>query len=218
MPVPRLWWRLVRFGFRLLYNEMAWTYDAVSQVVSLGKWRAWQRSAISHLSLMGTPGRVLELAYGTGNLQIDMASTGWTPYGADLSAAMADIAAKKLRKQGLTPRLLRAKAGQLPLPAASIDAIVSTFPTTFILQPATLSEAYRVLRPGGRFVIVFNAVLNPNSATARVLEWAYRVTGQRGPWPVDPQDAFREAGFEAQLITEHLPSSIVHLAVLERPA
>lgn len=218
MPVPHLWWHLVRFGFRLLYNEMAWTYDAVSQVVSLGKWRAWQRSAIPHLGPSEAPGCVLELAYGTGNLQIDMASAGWTPYGVDLSAAMAGIAAKKLRKQGLTPCLMRAKAGRLPLPAASIDAIVSTFPATFILQSATLSEAYRVLRPGGRFVIVLNAVLNPNNATARVLEWAYRVTGQRGPWSIDPLDAFREAGFEAQLITERLPGSVAHLAVLERPA
>ncbi|MCZ7544410.1 MAG: hypothetical protein M5R40_13175 [Anaerolineae bacterium] len=47
MTLERLWWALVRFGFRLLYNELAFTYDLVSRVVSLGQWRAWQRAAFS---------------------------------------------------------------------------------------------------------------------------------------------------------------------------
>jgi hypothetical protein len=47
---PSLWWRLVRFGFRLLYNEFAFSYDLVSKVVSLGAWRCWQQSALKHLN------------------------------------------------------------------------------------------------------------------------------------------------------------------------
>ena len=39
--MQRLWWRFVRFGFRLLYNEFAWTYDFVAWVVSFGQWKAW---------------------------------------------------------------------------------------------------------------------------------------------------------------------------------
>jgi hypothetical protein len=50
-----LWWRLVRFGFRLLYNEMAFTYDAVSAVVSLGEWRSWQRAALNFLPPLSAP-------------------------------------------------------------------------------------------------------------------------------------------------------------------
>ncbi|MCB9446672.1 MAG: class I SAM-dependent methyltransferase, partial [Ardenticatenaceae bacterium] len=41
-----LWKKLIRFGFRLLYNELAWTYDAVSWLVSLGDWRSWQQAAL----------------------------------------------------------------------------------------------------------------------------------------------------------------------------
>ena len=69
--IERAWWALVTFGFRLLYNEMAFTYDWVSWIVSLGQWRAWQRSALEHIT--APPGtRVLELAHGTGNMQIDL--------------------------------------------------------------------------------------------------------------------------------------------------
>src|SRR5690606_30869240 len=51
LRVISLWWRLVRFGFHLLYNQFAWTYDAVAFLVSAGEWHAWQRAAISALNL-----------------------------------------------------------------------------------------------------------------------------------------------------------------------
>ena len=64
MRLPR--W-LLRFGFRLLYNELAWTYDWVSRAVSLGQWRHWQRAVIPRLSGQ----RALEIAFGTGDLVVD---------------------------------------------------------------------------------------------------------------------------------------------------
>ncbi len=39
--MQKLWVGLIKFGFRLLYQEMAWTYDWVSWLVSLGEWRRW---------------------------------------------------------------------------------------------------------------------------------------------------------------------------------
>ena len=80
MILTRIWWGLVELGFRLLYNELAWTYDLVSWVVSLGAWRAWQRSALRFLAVPpGSP--VLELAHGTGNFQIDLRTAGLDPTG-----------------------------------------------------------------------------------------------------------------------------------------
>src|ERR1700687_5659324 len=91
----KLWRRLVKFGFRLLYHEMAFTYDAVSWIVSMGEWRSWQRAALKHLNV--SPGtRVLELAHGTGNLQIDLHAEGLNPIGLDFSASMGRIARDKL--------------------------------------------------------------------------------------------------------------------------
>lgn len=97
--LQKFWWRFVRFGFRLLYNELAFTYDIVSWFVSLGEWRAWQRSALRHLP---PTGRILELAHGTGNLQLDLHAAGYyQTIGYDLSPYMGQITRYKLERRGL---------------------------------------------------------------------------------------------------------------------
>ena len=201
-PLPvRLWWRLVKFGFRLLYNEMAFTYDLVSQVVSLGEWRCWQRAALKHLDV--PPGaRVLEIAHGTGNLQLDLHDAGLRPIGLDLSRNMGRIARRKLRRRGLTPALVRSRAQALPFPDSTFPAALSTFPTDFIVHPDTLSEVYRVLQPGGKLVFVPNGTLTGGGAARQGLELAYRVTGQRGPWPPGVEERFAAAGFTLLAATE----------------
>ena len=84
---------VLRPFFRLLYNEMAWSYDLVSAAVSIGQWRSWQRAALPYLR-----GRqVLEVAHGTGNLLLDLAALGFEPVGLDTSQAMGSVARRKLR-------------------------------------------------------------------------------------------------------------------------
>ncbi len=214
----RLWWTLIRFGFRLLYNELAWTYDGVSWVVSLGRWRAWQRACLSFLN--ATPNQlILELAHGTGNLQIDLLAAGWQPIGIDLSPYMGRIARRKLQRAGLPVRLVRASALHLPFPDACFDAVVSTFPTEFIIHPRTLAEVHRVLKADSPFVVVANAVLTLGSLPAQVLEWLYHITGQRAPWPGDPLAVLRSAGFEASFVVQDLrDSSVVLLVATKRQA
>lgn len=174
--IPRAWWRLVRFGFRLLYNEFAFTYDLVSKVVSLGAWRCWQRAALSHLNREGL---ILELAHGTGDLQIDLAAAGCRSVGYDLSPAMGRIARRKLLKRGLKPQLARGMAQALPFPNEHFASIVSTFPSEFIVSPQTLAEVWRVLQPGGVFVIVPAASFSGGGVAKAVLDWLYHITGQR---------------------------------------
>lgn len=190
-----LWWRLVAFGFRLLYNELAFTYDWVSWFVSLGEWRSWQRAAMPVLP-PPQAGDVLELAHGTGDLQIDLLRAGYAPIGYDLSSAMGAIAGRKLRREGLPVRLVRGDARALPFATDSLAAVVSTFPTDFILAPETLRAVYRVLKPGGVFVIVPSGVLTGGGVMRRFLEFLYTITGQRNSGgSLDVQAIFGEYGF-----------------------
>ncbi len=214
--LERSWWALVRFGFRLLYNELAFTYDLVSWVVSLGQWRTWQRAVFRYLNI--APGdAVLEIAHGTANLQLDLRAAGLKSIGIDRSPHMGRLASRKLRRRGFHPRLARADAMALPFAAASFPAVVSTFPTEFIVHLRTLAEIHRVLRPGGRLVVVVNGRLTGEGPIARLLEFAYTVTGQRGPWPVDDIMArFKSAGLPAELVTRAVIGGEVLLLVAQR--
>ncbi|NJL57683.1 class I SAM-dependent methyltransferase [bacterium] len=172
-----LWWRLVAFGFRLLYNELAFTYDLVSKLVSLGAWRCWQRSTLKHL-LLPTQSPILELAHGTGNLQLDLKEAGYITFGCDLSPQMGRIAQAKLHRTGQRASFTRNRAQALPFETGVFAAVISTFPTSFIIDPATLHEIRRVLRDDGRLVIVPSGVLTGGDVIARFIMWLYRITGQ----------------------------------------
>jgi ubiquinone/menaquinone biosynthesis C-methylase UbiE len=210
-----LWWRLVRFGFRLLYNELAWTYDMVSWGVSLGQWRAWQRASIPYLGVEGQA-LVLELAFGTGDLQLDLAEAGLRSIGLDLSPYMGRITSRKLRRKGVPSRLVRGSVLSLPFPAASFEGVVSTFPTEVMVHPSTAQEVSRVLRPGGRFVMVPNGILKLNNPVSRMLEGLYRATGQREPWPGDSFNVWREAGFDLRSETLEMERSVLQIIVAQK--
>ncbi len=207
------WWRLVRLGFRLLYNELAFTYDWVSWLVSLGEWRCWVRVPLQHLNKRQP---VLELAHGTGNLQADFAAAGYQPIGYDLSPAMGRIASRKLRRRGFPVRLARGRAQALPFASDAFAAVVSTFPTDFIVAPETVREVWRVLQPGGIFLIVPNARLRGGGWGERAIEWLYRVTGQCGEVAPNEPIAALFAPFAVEVLTERCSRSDVTLIVARK--
>ncbi len=128
---------------------------------------------------------------------------------------MGRIAARKLRRVGYPIRLARAAAGALPFPDAAFKAIVCTFPTPFILEPSTLREAARVLRPNGQLVIVPNAVLTGGGADAAAVEWLYRITGQRGGARFDLAAHFAQFGFKIAIEQAECPRSLVTIIIAE---
>jgi ubiquinone/menaquinone biosynthesis C-methylase UbiE len=176
----RWWYRLVRFGFHLLYNEMAWSYDSVSWLVSLGRWREWQYAA---LPFIGGP-RVLELAHGPGHMLIALNRQGYQVYGVDRSQSMGRLAWRRVLKSGTTAFLTRGDARSLPYAEESFDSILSTFPTEFIVQEASIISINSILKPGGCMVIVPESRLKRGGPIRRFLEWLYAITGQR----IEPAD------------------------------
>jgi ubiquinone/menaquinone biosynthesis C-methylase UbiE len=187
----RLWWSFLGLFFRLLYHECAWTYGIVAWAVSWGQWQAWGRAALRHVT--GT--RVLELAHGPGHLLLTMARCGLHPVGLDLSPQMGRLAQGRLRRAGAAVPLVRARGEALPFRSCSFDSVVSTFPTEFIVAPATLREAARVLcsqsasGPAGRLVVAASVRLDRRHPLWGPLAWLYRITGQaqEGSFPLGVQ-------------------------------
>jgi ubiquinone/menaquinone biosynthesis C-methylase UbiE len=210
----------IRFGFRLLYNEFAWTYDLVSWTVSVGQWRTWQRQALPHI----VGDRILEVAHGTGNLQIDLAAAGYKSIAFDLSAAMGRIAKRKLAGHQLFPPFVRGRVQGLPFRSEHFTTIISTFPTEFIADPSAVREFYRVLAPAGRMVFVPAATIIPAHILDRFARWLFEVTGQSATpdqtsldaWTPRLAAAYREAGFQMRVESVKLPRSVVWVIIAQK--
>ena len=141
-----------------LYDEFAWAYDLASWLVSLGRWSGWRRSALDYAAGQ----RLLEVGFGTGELLIEMAYRGMHVVGLELSRSMHRVTARKMARRGVKVPRTRGIVQAMPFADGQFDAIVSTFPAGYILDPETLQEVARLLRApdpvngvvGGRFVVV----------------------------------------------------------------
>ena len=209
--------RFRRFGFRLLYNEFAFTYDVVSYVVSLGQWRGWQRSVLQFLP-PPVAGFVLELAHGTGDLQVDLLRAGYRTIALDISANMGRRATRKLARSGFVTALIRGNANRLPFLSGSIPAIVCTFPTSFIFHQNTLSELERVLKRGGRAVIVLTGMHEGGGLARNLIRSLYRLTGQSDSLWNDDEIAnlFRVPGLTVEAQTVLFEGNKAQLAILTK--
>jgi ubiquinone/menaquinone biosynthesis C-methylase UbiE len=206
-----LWRQLVAYGFRLLYNELAWLYDPVSWLVSLGRWHKWQQSIWPYLP---PGGRILEVGPGPGHLLVDLATAGLQPVGLDLSPAMLRLASQRLRKRNLRVPLCRGQAEALPFAAQSFQAVVLTFPTPFVYDPGWLLQLQRVLKADGRAIVVEMATFDESNLPFRILEWLYGITGQRGLGP-DLVQLLTAAGFAVSRHAVAVHRTTVHLIVAQ---
>jgi SAM-dependent methyltransferase len=152
--------RALRFLFGLLYKNRA-LYWLASTIPFAGQWRRWQRLVLPRL--VGHD--ALEIGCGIGTLLADMAAAGYSCAAVDHSPQMVTATRARLRRHGLlasTP-VHNSDAQALPFSDASFDSVVSTFPTEYIYDAATMREIGRVLRPGGRLIVVLSASLLPAS-------------------------------------------------------
>ena len=208
-PSPSLFARFLFSFFYLIYEPLAWSYDLVAWVVSLGRWKNWVYSTLPEL-----PGpRVLELGHGPGHLQTALHKNGIQVIGIDRSAPMGRLAYRRLIAANHTPNLVRASAEHLPFPPNAFDQIVATFPSEYIVQIPTLAESNRVLMSEGRLVILPVAWIRGNRIWDRAAAWLFHVTGQAGTWDTRYSDPLRRAGFTVEEKHVKLPGSEVMLVI-----
>jgi ubiquinone/menaquinone biosynthesis C-methylase UbiE len=168
---------LYRWACRRLYNELAWIYDPVSWLVSLGMWSAWRQAALDYVA----GPRVLEVGFGTGELLLSLARRELDLFGLEISPAMQRIAAAKLDRHRVRAARIQGAVQWMPFPTGFFDCIVSTFPAEFILDPAAHRECARLLRspdlatgqPGGRLVVVGMLLDVDHAALRAVLRLLY---------------------------------------------
>ena len=134
-------------------------YDLVVWLWTLGRERTFREKLLSFAGL--TSGEsVLDIGCGTGTLAIaagrQVGPTGRV-YGIDASPEMIARAERKAKRAGAKIRLQNAIAESLPFPDAQFDAVLSTVMLHHLPRPARarlVAEARRVLRPGGRLLVI----------------------------------------------------------------
>jgi demethylmenaquinone methyltransferase/2-methoxy-6-polyprenyl-1,4-benzoquinol methylase len=174
-------------------------YDLINHVITLGMDAHWRRLA-AKTCLEGKPRHVLDLACGTGDLSITiarLAGKGVTVTGLDYSLPMLERARRKADAAGVADHVdfIEGDATRLPFPDGSFDCVGISFAFRNLtyknpLCEPHLAEVLRVLRPGGRYVIVESS--QPRNAPVRVvfhlyLRWYVRpagvlLSGERGAY------------------------------------
>lgn len=162
-----------------MFDAIAPRYDALNHLLSAGLDRRWRRVAVRALHLSGRE-RVLDLCTGTADLAIEAATSGFgraaQVVGVDFAGEMLGLARAKVRRARLEKviHLVRGDATRIPLPDASVDAVLIGFGIRNVVDPARgCAECARVIRPGGRLAILeFGA---PEVPGVRVLfGWYFR--------------------------------------------
>jgi demethylmenaquinone methyltransferase / 2-methoxy-6-polyprenyl-1,4-benzoquinol methylase len=142
-----------------MFDAIAVRYDLLTHLLSAGFDRHWRARAMTALGLNGTE-TVLDVCTGTGDLAL-AARRGGTGaervIGVDFSPGMLRIADAKVRRAGLgsSIHLVRGDALRLPFSDASVEVAMIAFGIRNVEDPvAACTEMHRVLRTGGRLVVL----------------------------------------------------------------
>ena len=145
-------------GSGAMFDAIAARYDLLNRILSMGIDRGWRRAAV-RIAKVPAHGHVLDVATGTADLAIAIAraTPTATVLGVDPSRGMLAVGQKKLQtlRWGGRVQLSEGDAQSLPHPDATFDAVTIAFGIRNVPdRPRALREMTRVLKPGGRLVVL----------------------------------------------------------------
>lgn len=169
------------------YSLIAGAYDLLVKVLPV--WKNWISQALPHIK----GSRVLEVSFGTGYLLTQYAGKHQT-WGIDFNQKMVTTARKNLAARNLNADLRQGNVEALPFEDEFFDTVVNTMAFTGYPDGAkAMSELYRVLKKGGRLVMVdvnYPADGNPLGT------WSTKAWAVLGDLIRDMDTLFRQFGFE----------------------
>lgn len=144
-----------------VFHKVAKRYDIMNDVMSAGMHRVWKDAMIASLNPRKEPGyKVLDVAGGTGDIAFRIIEASNRLAHAtvlDINGSMLGVGAERAEKKKLSDNLtfVEANAEDLPFEANSFDAYTIAFGIRNVPRiDVALSEAYRVLKRGGRLLVL----------------------------------------------------------------
>jgi demethylmenaquinone methyltransferase/2-methoxy-6-polyprenyl-1,4-benzoquinol methylase len=163
-----------------MFNAVPPRYDLINHIITLGMDRRWRRLA-AQACLENSPQHVLDLCCGTGDLSLNIARLSAKKVkiiSLDYSPPMLEIARRKINAAGFSNKVtfIEGDAAHLPFPDAHFDCVGISFAFRNLtyknpLGPPHLAEVRRVLKPGGRYVIVESS--QPENGFIRACDHLY---------------------------------------------
>lgn len=151
-----------------VFSSVAPNYDLMNDLMSAGLHRLWKRFAVG-LSGVREGSRVLDVASGSGDLALHfarLAGASGQVYATDINAAMLERGRDRLLDEGVVIPAVLADGERLPFRADWFDCVSIAFGLrNMTSKERALAEMRRVLRPGGRLLVLeFSRVWKPLAA------------------------------------------------------
>ncbi len=176
-----------------VFDSVAARYDLMNDLMSAGLHRLWKRFAVEQ-SWVRPGERVLDVAGGTGDLTRLFAQRVG-PTGAvvitDINGPMLRRGRDRLLDNGLMIPAIQCDAEKLPFPAQHFDCVCVAFGLRNMThKDAALAEMYRVLRPGGRLLVLeFSRVWQP--LTPLYDAYSFQILPRLGKLVTNDADSYR---------------------------
>lgn len=157
-----------------MFDSIAGDYDSLNHILSLDIDKIWRKKALKQIVDAPAPVQVLDLACGTGDFSIAIAKALTAKghvTGVDLSEGMLAVMREKVDKAGLGGMISieEGDGENLRFPDNTFDRVTIAFGIrNFEDRPKGLKEMLRVLKPGGRLVI-----LELSRPENKVIRWFY---------------------------------------------